>query len=240
MLVGNIVVGVQHRRGAQRGQGFAEYAFILTLIAMVVMSVMGMVGKHTHQALAPLPVALTPGSTYSSSAKYWIPPATTSSGNFLPQGEFPNGLWEATPGSCGGSSQEVLAATMQPYADNGYSAMALSGSYGNACERTSINLPASVTAGGTFTVTLDIKTEGPLVPSSAWPWPAIYSSSFGFFPCVWSPQLNSVSSWTTFVGTVTMPAAYVAAWPVQMLLTSGETNGGPPAVNAYANIQMFT
>ena len=61
MLVEETVMGVQRRRGAQRGQGFAEYAFILALIAMVVLSVVSVVGKHTKQSLEPLPVALTPG-----------------------------------------------------------------------------------------------------------------------------------------------------------------------------------
>lgn len=235
-------MGVQHRRGAQRGQGFAEYAFILTLIAMVVLSVVSVVGKHTKQSLEPLPVALTPGSTYSSSARYWIPPSNGSAcnfGNFFPQGEFPNGVWQSPPGNCNNwdPTQAVLSAKMQPYADNGYSALALSGSYGEACDYQNVVLPASVSPGSTFTLQFDVKTEGPL---SAGPAVGVWDSAFNFWPTTWStPLANASSQWRTIVGIVHVPAGYVAGDGCQLKLYSNETNGGPPAVNAYANIQMF-
>lgn len=208
---------------------------------MVVLSVVSVVGKHTKQSLEPLPVALTPGSTYSASAGYLIPPASSGSGDFFPQGEFPNGVWFSPAAQCypTGLSPIAISAAMQPYVDNGYSAMALSGSNAQACEWQGINLPASIQNGGTFTLSLDIKTEGPL---SAGPqiWVKCFQSGGGvsLLPLSFSPQLNNIAHWTNFVSTVTVPSGGCTSG-TQIGLQSGQTDGGPPAVNAYANIQMF-
>ena len=135
-------------------------------------------------------MALTPGSTYSSSAGYWIPPAATSPNNFFPNGEFPNGAWESPPGNCNAwdPTQAVLSATMQPYADSGYSALALSGSYGEACVYQGVVLPTSITPGSTFFIQLDVKTEGPL---TAGPVVEIWDNAFGFWPITWSAPLGN-------------------------------------------------
>jgi hypothetical protein len=203
----------------------------------MLLSVLSKVGSGTSHALAPLPVALA-GGTYSSGAGYWVPPSSSSSGNFFPEGAFPNGLWQSTPGNCNDwdPSQSVLTAQMQPYAYDGYAAMALSGSYGNACETQNINLPSSVTGGGTFIINLYAETQGPL---SAGPSMCIWTQN-ECAPISWSPQPSNVSTWTNFIATVTMPASYVPGDSATLFLYSGETNGGPAAVNAYADIQMFT
>jgi hypothetical protein len=59
-------------------------------------------------------------------------------------------------------------------------------------------------------------------------------------PNTWSPSPTNVSDWTAFNITFTLPSTYVSGDSLTLFLYSGETDGGAPAVNAYADIQMMT
>ena len=173
-----------------------------------------------------------PGSSASASA------ATASTVNFFPEGSFPTGLWESSPGNCNDydPSQAVLSASIEPNAYEGYSAMVLSGSYGNACETQPISMPSTLVGGDTFTVHLAAQTQGPL---SQGPNICIWDSQANeCLPDTWSPYQTSVLNWTKFNITMTLPTSYVYGNSLTLFLYSEGTAGGPPAVNAYANIQM--
>jgi len=115
--------------------------------------------------------------------------------------------------------------------------MALSGSYGNACETQTISMPRQLVGGDTFLVQLAAQTQGPL---SVGPNICIWDSQANeCLPASWSPSASNVSQWTVFDVTMTLPKLYHNGNNLTLFLYSGETDGGSPAVNAYSDIQMY-
>jgi hypothetical protein len=165
--------------------------------------------------------------------------AVTSTHNFFPAGSLKSGLWQSTPGNCDAydPSQAKLGASMQQNAYNGMPAMALSGSYGNACETHAITMPHQLVGGDTFLVRLAAQTQGPLfVGPSICIWD---SQANECLPASWSPSASNVSQWTVFNVAMSLPKSYRNGNNLTLYLYSGGTNGGQPAVNAYSDIQMF-
>jgi hypothetical protein len=160
--------------------------------------------------------------------------------NFFPAGSFPKmAYWQSSVGNCDAwdPSRAVMNASMEPNAYKGYPAMVLSGSYGNACESTPIQMPSSLVGGDTFLVRLAAETQGTLAQG---PNVCIWDSQANeCLPHVWSPTDTANNNWTMFDITFTLPFTYVHGNNLGLYLYSGETDGGPPAVNAYADIQMF-
>jgi len=177
-------------------------------------------------------------ATYTSQLQYTISSGPTAT-NFFPWGTFPTGLWESSPGNCNDYdiAQAVLTANIKQDAYDGYPAMVLSGSYGNACETHVISMPSTLSAGDTFLVQLAAQTQGPL---SAGPSFCIWDTQQATcLPESWSPAQVGVSNWTNFTVTVTLPSDYVYGDTLTLFLYSGNTAaGGPPAINAYADVTM--
>ena len=183
-------------------------------------------------------------ATYTANIEYTISSgpyagSTTATTNFFPAGSFPTGLWESSPGNCNdwNVAQAVLTASIDQNAYEGYPAMVLSGSYGNACETQPISMPSTLVGGDTFSVDLAARTQGPL---SAGPGICIWDTQANeCLPAYWSPSPSNVYNWSRFNITMTLPSSYVYGNTLTLYLYSGETNGGPPAVNAYADVQMI-
>jgi hypothetical protein len=185
-------------------------------------------------------------ATYTANVEYTISSgpyagssaSTSATTNFFPEGSFPTGLWESSPGNCHdwNIAQAVLGATIDQNAYEGYPAMVLSGSYGNACETEAISMPSTLVGGDTFVVSLAAQTQGPL---SVGPSICIWDTQANeCLPSSWSPSPSDVYNWSRFNITMTLPSSYVDGNTLTLYLYSGETDGGPPAVNAYADIQM--
>jgi hypothetical protein len=165
--------------------------------------------------------------------------AITPASNFFPAGSFPNGLWQSTPGNCHAwnPSKAKLSASIQQNTHDLMPVMALSGSYGNACETQTISMPSQLRGGDTFLVQLVAQTQGPL---SVGPSICIWDSQANeCLPASWSPSASNVSQWTVFDVTMTLPKSYRNGNNLTLFLYSGETDGGSPAVNAYSDIQMY-